>query len=59
MDTDKDVLKMVKDATTAGGNGIAFGRNVWTHKNPTAITKALSKIIHEEVTVEKALKVLK
>ena len=59
MDTDKDVLQMVKDAITAGGAGIAFGRNVWTHKNPTGITKALSKIIHDEASVEDALKALK
>ncbi|MEM2514540.1 MAG: fructose-bisphosphate aldolase [Candidatus Bathyarchaeia archaeon] len=59
METEKDVLEMAKNAIDAGGAGVAFGRNIWQHENPTAMVKAIRKIIHENATVEEALKELK
>lgn len=59
MDNDRVVLETVKGAVDAGGAGVAFGRNIFQHRNPTAITRAIAKIIHEKATIEEALKELK
>lgn len=55
-EADRDVLQVVNDALQAGGCGAAIGRNVWQHKNPGAITKALVGIIHQKLSVDEALK---
>ncbi len=58
MDSDKDMLQMVRDAIDGGAAGIVFGRNVWQHGNPTQILKALAEIIHLNGSVKKALAIL-
>jgi fructose-bisphosphate aldolase/2-amino-3,7-dideoxy-D-threo-hept-6-ulosonate synthase len=59
LDSDMQVLSVVKGAIEAGAAGIAFGRNIWQHENPTALVKALSKIIHENATIEEASRELR
>jgi len=59
MESDKDNLKMVKGCIDAGGAGVAIGRNIWQYKEPAKITEAFAKIIHDNMTVEEALKILK
>lgn len=46
MDTDEEVLKMVRGAMLAGGGGVSIGRNVFQHKEPERIVQALSRIVH-------------
>jgi len=58
MDSDREMLQMVKDAMECGAKGIVFGRNVWQHKEPARILRALAVIVHEQQTVAKALKLL-
>jgi len=55
MDSDKAILEMVRGAIDAGASGTSIGRNVFQHKNPTRIVGALSKVVHENLTVEAAL----
>ncbi len=55
MDSDKEMLSMVKDAMDCGAKGIVFGRNVWQHKNPAGILRSLGAIVHEGATVQKAM----
>ena len=59
MNDDAGLLKMVEDAMTAGATGIAIGRNVWQHKNPPAIARSLSAIVHEDASALEALALLK
>ena len=59
IETDKDILEMVKGAMIAGGAGVSFGRNVFQHKDPEKIVRAISKIVHKGFTVEESLKELK
>ncbi len=59
MNTDKDVLEMVKGAMSAGGAGVSIGRNVFQHKDPSKIVRAIRKIVHEDFGVEEALEELK
>jgi DhnA family fructose-bisphosphate aldolase class Ia len=53
------VLKWAKTAIDAGAAGTSIGRNVFQHKNPTGVTKALRAIIHENASVEQAAQFLK
>jgi fructose-bisphosphate aldolase / 2-amino-3,7-dideoxy-D-threo-hept-6-ulosonate synthase len=55
MDSDRDIMEMVKGALEAGGAGISVGRNVFQHRDPTGIVAALSRIVHEKISVEEAL----
>ncbi|MFX0142314.1 MAG: fructose-bisphosphate aldolase, partial [Candidatus Hodarchaeota archaeon] len=55
MNTIPDLLQMVYDSIKAGGSGVAFGRNVFQAKDPTKLVLAISKIVHENYSVENVL----
>jgi fructose-bisphosphate aldolase/2-amino-3,7-dideoxy-D-threo-hept-6-ulosonate synthase len=59
MDTDRDVLEMVEGAIEAGGAGTSIGRNIFQHKNPSKMVRAISKIVHENSDADEAMKELK
>ncbi|RLG22356.1 fructose-bisphosphate aldolase [Methanosarcinales archaeon] len=59
MDSDEDVLRMVEGAMEAGASGVAIGRNVFQHENPTLITRAICAIVHEGATLKEALEIMK
>ena len=56
---DTAVLQMVYDSIQAGGKGVAMGRNIWGHENPTKMTQAIVSIVHDDATVADAEKLLK
>jgi len=58
MDSDRELLQVVKESVEAGGAGTCMGRNIFQHKDPKAITAAICKIVHEGASVEEALKLL-
>ncbi len=58
MNTDRDVLEMVAGAIEAGGAGTSIGRNIFQHKNPTKMVKAIAAIVHEGLSVDEAEKTL-
>lgn len=49
-------LRFIKEAMRCGAQGVSVGRNVWTYKNPATMTRAICRIVHEDVSVEEALK---
>jgi len=59
LDTDEDLLQMARSAIDAGGMGVAFGRNVFQHSNPTAMVRALCAIVHKGASVKEAMGELK
>lgn len=59
VDTDEELLQMVKDSIEVGGAGVAFGRNLFQAENPSKITKAISEVVHNDLEVNEALKFLK
>jgi len=58
MDSDKEILEMVKGSIDAGGSGVSIGRNVFQHTNPTAMIQAISVIVNNGVGVDAALEFL-
>jgi len=51
-------LQIVWGVMEAGANGVIMGRNVWGYKDPVAMIEAVSKIVHEEESVENTLKII-
>lgn len=56
--TEEKLLTEIKEALSAGGAGVAMGRNIWNHENPARFAGAIAKLIHEDCSVESALKEL-
>jgi fructose-bisphosphate aldolase/2-amino-3,7-dideoxy-D-threo-hept-6-ulosonate synthase len=56
--TDREILEMCEGAMNAGAKGVTFGRNIFQHKNPPTIVRALYKIIIEKRNVREAMKEL-
>jgi fructose-bisphosphate aldolase / 2-amino-3,7-dideoxy-D-threo-hept-6-ulosonate synthase len=59
MDSDRDILEMVKGSIDAGGAGVSIGRNVFQHRDPTAMVRAISAVVNDAATVDDALAFLK
>ena len=59
MDTPRDVLEMASEAMEAGAIGVSIGRNIFQHRNPAAMTRALARIVHERASVDRAIRELK
>jgi fructose-bisphosphate aldolase/2-amino-3,7-dideoxy-D-threo-hept-6-ulosonate synthase len=53
--TNKDILELCHGAIQAGSIGITFGRNIFTHRNPKKLIKALYEIIIENKKYEEVL----
>lgn len=49
-------LKFIREAMNCGARGVSVGRNVWTYKDPTALTRAICRIVHDDASTEEALK---
>jgi class I fructose-bisphosphate aldolase len=59
METDEDILTMVRGSLDAGGAGVSIGRNAFQHHAPERIVKSISLMVHEDCSVKEALKLLK
>jgi len=56
--TDVEVLRMTEEAMQAGAKGVTYGRNIFEHKNPAKMTRALAAIIFRKETTKEAAKYL-
>jgi len=59
MESDEQVLRMVRDAVSAGGTGASIGRNVFQHRSPATMVRAIVAIVHGGATLPEALALLK
>jgi fructose-bisphosphate aldolase/2-amino-3,7-dideoxy-D-threo-hept-6-ulosonate synthase len=51
---DRELLTRMQQAIEAGAIGCSVGRNIFMHQDPEAITRALSRVIRERWSAEKA-----
>ncbi len=58
MDSDIEILEMVKGSIDAGGAGVSIGRNVFQHKDPENMVRAISGIVNDDMSVEQAIRFL-
>lgn len=54
MEDDRAVLKMVRGAIDAGARGVSIGRNVFQHRDPTGMTRAIAHVVFDGATVDEA-----
>jgi predicted phospho-2-dehydro-3-deoxyheptonate aldolase len=59
METDREILEMVKGSVMAGGAGVSIGRNVFQHRDPERIVRVIHKLVHNGFTVEEGLEEMK
>ncbi|MBE2272607.1 MAG: aldolase [Anaerolinea sp.] len=52
--SDGEILQRTYDLMKQGAKGIVYGRNVIQHANPSAITRALMAIVHDDATPQQA-----
>ena len=58
MKTDMDVLELGESSMKAGAAGLSFGRNVFQHDKPEAMSRALAAIVHEHASAKDASRLL-
>ncbi|OEC86739.1 MULTISPECIES: 2-amino-3,7-dideoxy-D-threo-hept-6-ulosonate synthase [Methanobacterium] len=58
VETNEQLLQMVKDSVNVGGAGVAIGRNVFQAESPRKTTRAIAEIVHNNMEVEEALKII-
>jgi DhnA family fructose-bisphosphate aldolase class Ia len=56
--SDAEFLGMAKDCLEAGAAGICMGRNVWQRSRPEGMIEALCAIVHDDASVDEALRLL-
>jgi len=54
--TDRQTVRMVRGAMDGGASGVSMGRSIFQHDDPGAITRAVSAIIHDDASVDEALR---
>jgi len=56
--SDRVILERTRQVLAQGASGIVYGRNVIQHASPGGITRALMAVVHENASVDEALKQL-
>jgi class I fructose-bisphosphate aldolase len=56
---ESDFFSDVHDLMSAGAKGMAVGRNIWQHKTPIKMAKAITAIIYDGKSANEAHKILK
>jgi class I fructose-bisphosphate aldolase len=56
VDSEASLLESIQEALDSGASGVAIGRNVWQHKNPAGICRALVALVHGNASIAQALK---
>jgi len=52
------LLERIALCLEKGASGVAIGRNIWAHKAPAAMTRAIAAVVHEGSSVGEAVKYL-
>lgn len=58
MNSDRELLEMVKGADEAGAAGLSIGRNVFQNARPKVLLRAFAAIVHEGASVDEAMEIL-
>ena len=58
-ETDEETLAMIRGALDGGAAGIVMGRNIWQSEQPVPLIRAVQALIHEDVSLDAAVKIMK
>jgi class I fructose-bisphosphate aldolase len=53
--SDQEILQRTYELMQQGAKGIVYGRNVIQHSNPSAMTRALMAVVHDDATPQQAI----
>ncbi len=56
--SEREMLDKIRAGLDAGAKGVAIGRNIFQADNPEAMVAAIAALIHADVSVDAALKIL-
>jgi class I fructose-bisphosphate aldolase len=57
VDQPRAFFQMVHDSIQAGGAGLSIGRNIFQSDDPSQMVRALTRIVHEDGSIEEALEI--
>ncbi len=57
--SEREMLEKIRDSLDVGAKGVAIGRNIFQADNPKAMVAAIAALIHENVSIDEAMKILK
>jgi len=57
--SEEEMFQGIRDALHHGAKGIIMGRNIYRHENIAAVCAAIAAIIHDDVSVEDALRMIR
>jgi len=55
---EREIFQIVKDSLDAGAAGVSIGRNIFQHEKKQLMVKAICNMVHENITVDDALKII-
>jgi DhnA family fructose-bisphosphate aldolase class Ia len=55
VETDEELLEMVRGSLEAGGAGASIGRNAFQHVDPEGMTRAITMMVHDGASVGDSL----
>lgn len=58
-ETDDDTLAMIRGALDGGATGVVMGRNIWQSERPVPLIKTVRAMIHDDISLSQASKLLK
>ena len=58
-ETDRAVFENVRGALDAGGAGVCIGRNVFQHRDPLSMMRAICALVHDHAAVAEAEEILR
>ena len=56
--SDRAVFENVRGALEAGGSGVSIGRNVFQHRDPLHMMRAICAMVHNDASVADAIQIL-
>ncbi|GAA0721687.1 fructose-bisphosphate aldolase/2-amino-3,7-dideoxy-D-threo-hept-6-ulosonate synthase [Halorubrum trapanicum] len=54
--TDRETVEMVRGAMDGDAAGVSMGRSIFQHDDPEGIARAVSAVVHDDASVEEALR---
>jgi fructose-bisphosphate aldolase/2-amino-3,7-dideoxy-D-threo-hept-6-ulosonate synthase len=54
--TDRETVEMVRGAMDGDAAGVSMGRSIFQHEDPEGIARAVSAVVHDDATVDEALR---
>ena len=54
--TDRETVEMVRGAMDGEAAGVSMGRSIFQHENPEGIARAVSAVVHDDASVDEALR---